>query len=944
MTIEVPDSDFGTDVGADVAQQKYQDSVHDFFSMDKEDMDLRPSLSSRNLFTAPRTPRTDDRVSNNTREEIADNNDREAKTKEYIIGKRRPPAPEESDLEEHCARTMEAIIEEVIDQVIDHIQSPTRPRVPKNSWKEHDDHRDSAKNTQDISQDMEERGNFTAEENSTEDDEPNVQTVESTFSPIQVKEETGEFGGEQNDVYGGNQRDGDPGGGTKKGDPLTVEMKSGDDIDQVIESKREDDNRPEITSECIESDEQVDEEIAKKRLCWKCYAIVLDDCPACRNCRADLFIEKCQNCRRPLAKSMNFCPACKQSLPKNVVEGIQQRKLIKSPIARSKFGSFLSLHEVKAEVQQERQVNEHEGTPTALTWEAQNVWGGHQQREMLDQMSANKYGMATIVQSRKTSDKVWEATRQNAADISSDGLHPFNLPKRSSVRFSRKVEGGCKSSRHSRSQGKLSHSTRRDCPSDLGTRFRAAVTQKLHSFSRSGQRDQKDVLMVLTSFGRGSIDGAMRNSGSEFFPSTSRALCAREHMTLYSSSSIYTTDGHHPFVVNSFGELPSKFPLKISLDARITNDSVYMQPVASEPGPSRCKKTEEGFRTQRTISTAPQVAARTKGREPEGKMSDLNSERERVQMGTRLEATRESTVPTGHGRRPSTVPTVESFSLPIPDFDSAVASGASRPSWSSQSARRWEENSRHLIPMARASIEHVASPGDPPTITHPTCAFDNVPTAKVADCAKEDAGVVKKESGSEEAGIQQLFEDFAQITGGCIVLDEAAYLKSLEAANVLWSQPYGDAAAKAANRKFYLRDARRIFKACSHSVCVDPSNDPHVGLRHTRQVRQEMDLSGFYRACAAIKACMLGFSVGETYLRQKKGSEGRVGPSTNPLQTTKVKSRDCQSSRAQRPGWSTVGHSASPERPLWCKQKVMTGLAITKGVSPLARRLKSPRL
>ena len=89
MTIEVPDSDFGTDVGADVAQQKYQDSVHDFFSMDKEDMDLRPSLSSRNLFTAPRTPRTDDRVSNNTREEIADNNDREAKTKEYIIGKRR---------------------------------------------------------------------------------------------------------------------------------------------------------------------------------------------------------------------------------------------------------------------------------------------------------------------------------------------------------------------------------------------------------------------------------------------------------------------------------------------------------------------------------------------------------------------------------------------------------------------------------------------------------------------------------------------------------------------------------------------------------------------------------------------------------------------------------------------------------------------------------------
>ena len=103
-------------------------------------------------------------------------------------------------------------------------------------------------------------------------------------------------------------------------------------------------------------------------------------------------------------------------------------------------------------------------------------------------------------------------------------------------------------------------------------------------------------------------------------------------------------------------------------------------------------------------------------------------------------------------------------------------------------------------------------------------------------------------------------------------MNEEAFLKSLDAANVLWLWPQslGDAAAKAAGRTFFLNDALQIFKACTNAATL------------------LLDLNGFLFACEAINVRLAACnqSVGGNYLRLKLAREERSQPSKGSVPVT----------------------------------------------------------
>ena len=606
--------------------------------------------------------------------------------------------------------------------------------------------------------------------------------------------------------------------------------------------------------------EEEEEFPAEKRLCWKCFAVVMDKWPGCPNCNADLLILKCTSCSRPVTLTMSKCPGCNCTLPAHNTETRSRRSPI---VAGSKHGSFLSLHDTK--IQAAQVPAPREASP--IQWKPQNAWGGEGQVAELYHLRNKVVGVLTqtehILRRRMLTRSASPASRQAVSD---------------NTTFSK----GLRSTRIA-----------------SALRSRDSLTAKSIA-GEEGKGSQKNVLIVQTSFVKDPADNP---------PTQSRLDCdlltgwyASEHATVYSSNSVYNTDGRAPYLIESFSSLPVKSVSQearpgqpiwqrkflTGTDEKITPASstipVFSGPFDSQGHDGTC---EISLGSPGTNEACLDSTASGQQQSFDAHRKDQPESKEETDLWCTVEAVdvlanhvcRGRTSPLHSPDRAAMLESARnSIGMYNRDDVSAIRDLGLKPS-----RDQLRPKSRH--PSAASSRTVIARMTDhiPRSrklqIPEDRLNLDvrermqntqGIPTTMSIDLqGKDDSLAIRKAYEGE------LFRMFAGEEG---TMNEDAFLKSLDAANVLWLWPQslGDAAAKAAGRNFFLNDALQIFKACTNAATL-----------------RALDLNGFLFACEAINVRLAACnqSVGGNYLRLKLAREESSQPSKGSVPVTSLLQR-----------------------------------------------------
>ena len=524
-------------------------------------------------------------------------------------------------------------------------------------------------------------------------------------------------------------------------------------------------------------------------------------------------------------------------------------------VAGSKHGSFPSLHDTKIQAAQVPAPRE----PSPIQWKPQNAWGGEGQVAELYHLRNKVVGVLTqtehILRRRMLTRSASPASRLAVSDntTSSRGLRSTRIAS--------------------------------------ALRSRDGLTAKSIA-SEEGKGSHKNVLMVQTSFVKDPANDPLTQSRLDCDSLT--GWFASEHATVYSSNSVYNTDGRAPYLIESFSSLPVKsvsqearpgqpiWQRNTGTDEKSTPASCTI-PVFSGPfdsqGHSGTRKISLG--SPDTNETCPDTTASGQQQSFDAHRKDQPESKEETDLWCTVEAVdvlanhvcRGRTSPLHSPERAAMLESARnSIGIYHRDDVSAMRDPGLKPprdqlrpktrhplAASSRTviARMTDHTprSRNLqIPEGRLTLdvrERMQNTQDRPT------------TMPIDLQGKDDSHAIRKACEGE------LFRMFAGEEG---TMNEEAFLKSLDAANVLWLWPQslGDAAAKAAGRTFFLNDALQIFKACTNAATL------------------LLDLNGFLFACEAINVRLAACnqSVGGNYLRLKLAREERSQPSKGSVPVT----------------------------------------------------------
>jgi hypothetical protein len=230
-----------------------------------------------------------------------------------------------------------------------------------------------------------------------------------------------------------------------------------------------------------------------------------------------------------------------------------QKQPPKVQVRDSKYGTFLSTHEIKAE---SKKPDAHERS-SPLAWLPTNRWGGEEQLAKMEQ--------------------VLERASGKAGSAASSVNDPMDQPS-----------GLGKLSGRVRTRGRILNNIRRAMPRKAGASAMVAAGDDAvgQVFKMCDGGSNTDRLMVLTSFVRRDENNLPKPDlcEGEFFRHRTlsdpvrellnrKSLYVCEHTTVYASSSLYSTDGYIPVVYDSFRSLPTKVkPCSLSFPESYKND------------------------------------------------------------------------------------------------------------------------------------------------------------------------------------------------------------------------------------------------------------------------------------------------------------------------------------------------------------------------------------